>query len=122
MTHATETRRKPRIPADSLSNRLAVVRNDRGLKGINEAVRAVNDAWGREVITARQWRRIEDGGHIRNEIEVMQAVAAALEIDPTWLMMGGGLLPDGDPSSAPRGGANTADVTDLSLTRRVLYH
>lgn len=94
---STETHTDPRtgfVPADSLANRLILVRKELGL--------TQRDAAEQAGVGYGAWQSWEAGSSPHNEVRVLTRVADALGVDREWLMFGGGLSheqhgPDGGP-------------------------
>jgi transcriptional regulator with XRE-family HTH domain len=75
------------IPADTWAARILLARTQRGLNQEQAA-----DKCGLSRATWSTWER---GVVPRNQVDVTKAIAAALQVDLTWLALGGAL-------SAPR--------------------
>lgn len=82
----TEQPARPgRIPADTLSNRIVLARRMAGLT-IEEAAEVTG-------LSKSSWANWENGMRPQRETDVIQVIAAALDIDRNWLMFGGPLTP-----------------------------
>jgi transcriptional regulator with XRE-family HTH domain len=85
---APDAPRRGRVPADTLSNRLLLARRLAGMS-IEEAAAAAG-------LKPSSWSNWENGMRPQGEVEVVQAIADALDIDEGWLLFGG-------PLEGPRG-------------------
>jgi transcriptional regulator with XRE-family HTH domain len=74
-----------RIPADTFSNRLLLARALAGHLSIREACE-------RTGLNRGNWQDWERGRRPRDQVEVSQTIAEALDIDFNWLLLGGPLL------------------------------
>lgn len=74
------------VPADTFSVRLLLARHHAGRLSIEQAAKRCG-------LNAGNWVRWEDGASPRDKVEVAQAVAAGLDINFNWLLLGGPLLP-----------------------------
>ena len=83
-----------RVPADTLSNRLTLARKLDGLS-IKEAVEVVYRRTGVR-LSESTWATWENGRRPRGETDVIGFIAAALDVDFNWLLLGG-------PLTGPRG-------------------
>lgn len=83
-TTAEHTERRGRIPADTFAVRLLLARHLAGM-GIKEAAEAAG-------LHYATWSTWEAGRRPRDLVDVCQRVAAALDIDFNWLLLGGPLL------------------------------
>lgn len=71
------------VPADSLANRIVLIRRELGIPQ--------DEAAARVGITKRIWRGMEEGRSTRNEVEVLTRVAEAFNVSRDWLIFGGPL-------------------------------
>lgn len=95
-----------RIPADTFANRLLLSRKLAGMT-IEEAAAAAD-------LNRSSWANWENGRRPHAMVDVCQAIAAALDIDFNWLLLGGPLLPArGVPTK--RSGAVTATKPSLPV-------
>lgn len=74
-----------RIPSDTLSNRLVLARRLAGMT-IDQAAEAAG-------VTPSSWANWENGRRPHQEIDVLGAIADALDINLEWLVFGGPLIP-----------------------------
>lgn len=96
MHMTTAANSAPWRPADSLANRLRLVRAEKGLSQ-KEAAFACG-------ISPRVWQNAEDGRSIRDEVQVLAAIAGYLEVDRDWLVWGGPLNAENPHPDGPDGG------------------
>jgi transcriptional regulator with XRE-family HTH domain len=78
------------IPADSLANRLVLVRRELGLSQ-REAAQRCGVGFG-------SWQSWENGSAPRNALRDLAAVAHRLNVDREWLMFGGALRAEVEPA------------------------
>jgi transcriptional regulator with XRE-family HTH domain len=72
------------IPGDTFSARLVLVRHFAGRLSIEQAARRCG-------LNAGNWAHWEDGRRPRDQVQVAQAIAEALDINLSWLIFGGAL-------------------------------
>jgi transcriptional regulator with XRE-family HTH domain len=82
-TTEAPTTRRGRIPADTLSNRLVLARRLAGLT-IDQAAEAAG-------VKSSSWANWESGRRPQREVDVIGAIAEALDVDFNWLLLGGQL-------------------------------
>jgi transcriptional regulator with XRE-family HTH domain len=93
---AVQTARKL-VPADSLANRLILIRRELNL--------SQRDAAQRCGVGFGSWQSWENGSAPRNALRDLVWVAERLDVDRDWLMFGGPLRPD-DGLELPRVDSN----------------
>lgn len=86
------------IPADSLANRLILIRRELGLSQREAALRCG--------VGFGSWQSWENGSAPRNALRDLVWVAERLGVDRDWLMFGGPLRPD-DGLELPRRESNS---------------
>lgn len=85
-----------RIPADTFAVRLVLARYLAGRLSIEKAAAQCG-------LNPGNWAHWEDGRRPRDRVEVAQAVAAGLDVDFNWLLLGGPLAgARGVPTRPPR--------------------
>jgi transcriptional regulator with XRE-family HTH domain len=84
-----------RIPADTFSNRLLLARALAGHLSIREACE-------RTGLNRGNWQGWERGQRPRDQVEVSQIIADALDVDFNWLLLGGPLAGAQGPRVLPK--------------------
>lgn len=110
-TTTTPATPRGRIPADTLSNRLTLARKLDGLS-VKEAVEVVYQRTGVR-LSESSWSNWEAGRRPRGETDIIGFIAQALDVDFTWLLLGGPLTGPRGPRVAKRPG-----VDSLTSSRR----
>lgn len=82
-TTAPNTPRRGRVPADVLANRLLLARKLAGL--------TIDDAAEAAGLNPSSWANWEKGMRPQRELDVLGAIAEALDVDFNWLAFGGAL-------------------------------
>lgn len=94
-----------RIPADTFAVRLVLARYLAGRLSIEKAAAQCG-------LNPGNWAHWEDGRRPRDRVDVAQAVAAGLDVDFNWLLLGGPLAgPRGVPTRPPRDTARYRGLT-----------
>lgn len=97
-----------RIPADTFSNRLLLARALAGHLSIREACE-------RTGLNRGNWQGWERGQRPRDQVEVSQTIADALDVDFNWLLLGGPLAGAHGPRVAKRPGKDRVAYLSRSV-------
>lgn len=100
------------IPADTFAARLVLARHFAGRLSIEQAARRCG-------LNAGNWAHWEDGRKPRDKVEVAGAIAAGLDVNFNWLLLGGPLAgPRGMPVESRRRSDERPDGLNMRYPQR----